>query len=241
MAQSKSSLHSTLDLIRTHPSLPDDIWYFVAAAALCGLNQPQEVAELLGYCLSHTKDGDEQLRRVRRIREALIKSAPVVGLPKVRLQYHPLVDWRLTMFQVITSLLALKRQTPAALLDSPDHTTVRTRDFTDTPAVDVLARGREFFNIVYGKKSGSLMKVMDASGTPDLGAAGRLMYSFFLSNTSVLSGKETMFVTVTGAIVTDVSLPSRHSYTAPSHYSIKGPGCSFEPYEWRSESRCQHR
>jgi hypothetical protein len=45
---------------------------------------------------------------------------------------------------------------------------------------------------------------MDSSGTPDLGMSARLMYAYFLSNINILNGMETMFVTMTGMIVTDV-------------------------------------
>jgi hypothetical protein len=70
---------------------------------------------------------------------------------------------------------------------------------------DVFARGQAFFSTVYGPNSHKLMHVMNSCGTPDLGAAGRLMYAFLLSHTDILSAKETMFVTVSGAIVSDVS------------------------------------
>ena len=115
---------------------------------------------------------------------------------------HPLV-----VVQSISALLALKAQTPPQLLDEANHGTVRTRDFTQTPPAEVLSRGQLFFDKVYGDNAASLMKVMDACGTPDLGASARLMYSFFQGNTSVLSAVESMFVSFTGAIATDVSLP----------------------------------
>jgi hypothetical protein len=83
--------------------------------------------------------------------------------------------------------------------------TSRTRDFVETPVEDVFARGQAFFSTVYGPNSHKLMHIMNASGTPDLGATGRLMYGFLLSHTNVLSAKETMFVTMSGAIVCDVS------------------------------------
>ncbi|KAH8587158.1 hypothetical protein B0O99DRAFT_642543 [Bisporella sp. PMI_857] len=156
-----------LTCIKNYPELPGDSWYFITAAALCALNRPETVADLLQHVLSG--DTKEDLRVIRRLREALIKVAPVTGLPKV-----------------ITSLLALKTRTPPELLDHDP--TIRTKDFVETPASAVLERA----------------KGLNESGTPDLGAAARLMYAFFGSNTSALSGKETMFVTTTGAIVTDV-------------------------------------
>ena len=78
--------------------------------------------------------------------------------------------------------------------------------FTETPAHEVLHRGQEFFNRIYGPKAGSMMRVLGECGSPDLAAAARLMYAFFLSNSSVLSAKETMLVIVAGGIVNGVSL-----------------------------------
>jgi hypothetical protein len=50
-----------------------------------------------------------------------------------------------------------------------------------------------------------IMHLLTTCGTPDLAAAGKMGYAFFLSHTDILSASETMFVTVSGAIVTDVS------------------------------------
>lgn len=106
----------------------------------------------------------------------------------------------------MTTILALKSVTPPELLDGKDVQTIRTRDFTETPASDVLARGAKFWDIVYGDKAASLMKALDTSGTPDVGASARMLYSFFQSNTSILTAQESQFVTFVGAIASDVSI-----------------------------------
>jgi hypothetical protein len=105
----------------------------------------------------------------------------------------------------------------------------------------VYKRGKAFFDIVYGQNSGKLMKIMDSSGTPDLGASGRLMYAYFLSNTNILSGKETMFLTMTGMIVTDVSahlfiisFPVGHA----TFLHRLGSKYAYESHERRYKSRC---
>lgn len=107
--------------------------------------------------------------------------------------------------QVIQTLLHLKRHTPAHLLDKGDLKTSRVRDFHETPAEEVFARGHEFWKIVYGEAAPKIMNLLTTCGTPDLAAAGKMGYAFFLSHTDILSASETMFVTVSGAIVTDVS------------------------------------
>jgi hypothetical protein len=72
-------LHS----LRTHASLPKHTWYFIAGVTLSMLNRPDEVGNVLRYAIDGLGERDEQLRVVRRMREALVKSAAIGGLPKV--------------------------------------------------------------------------------------------------------------------------------------------------------------
>lgn len=79
-----------LSSIRSHPQLPSHTWYFIAATTLSVLNRPDEVPKVYEHVLHHgfdpqgTKPGrDERLHILRRMREALIKSSPIGGIPKV--------------------------------------------------------------------------------------------------------------------------------------------------------------
>jgi hypothetical protein len=73
------------------------------------------------------------------------------------------------------------------------------------PASQVLQRGQNFFDNVYGKVSKRVMGQIDRSGTEDLGLTVRLMYGYILSNTSVLTAAESSFVLIAGLIPQDVS------------------------------------
>lgn len=73
------------------------------------------------------------------------------------------------------------------------------------PPSQILQRGDNFFNTVYGKVSKRVMGQMDRSGTEDLGLTARLMYGYILSNMSVLTAAESSFVLVAGLIPQDVS------------------------------------
>lgn len=84
-----------LDALRSQPHLPDDIWYIVVATTLCVLNRPEEIqlvyshAVGLGHGTAALQNGaaltdQEQLRIVRRLREALLKTSAIGGMPKVR-------------------------------------------------------------------------------------------------------------------------------------------------------------
>ena len=102
-------LHS----IRSQPHLPRSVWYYVTGVTLSALNRPDEVPKVLAYALENgaeaptttsaptptaaperherpatttavADDAAEQLRIARRMREGLVKSAAVLGVPKVR-------------------------------------------------------------------------------------------------------------------------------------------------------------
>lgn len=83
-----------LDTIRDQPDLPDDVWYLIVVTALCVLNRPEEIPAVFAHAVGKGRGGDglqngagvaepEQLRIARRIREALLKTSAIGGLPKV--------------------------------------------------------------------------------------------------------------------------------------------------------------
>lgn len=101
---------------------------------------------------------------------------------------------------------------PAHLLDEPhgDSPTNRRRDVYETPTLQVLDRGQDFFNKCYGKVAERVITALDHSGTEDLGLAVRLTYGYVLSTTAILAEAETSFVMIAGLIPQDVC-PALHS------------------------------
>lgn len=83
-----------LSSIRGQPRLPSHTWYFIASVTLSVINRPDEIPKVFNYALEHdvnTSDTakpnhDEQLKVARKLREGLVKSAAVIGLPKVCIQ-----------------------------------------------------------------------------------------------------------------------------------------------------------
>ena len=83
-----------LDTLRSQENLPGDVWYIVVAATLCILNRPEEVQTVYKHAVAQDHSGQgrnglspadpEQLRIVRRLREALLKTSAIGGMPKVR-------------------------------------------------------------------------------------------------------------------------------------------------------------
>lgn len=79
-----------LSYVRSHPQLPTHSWYFIAGVTLSVLNRPDEIPVVFQQALERgggTEDTipehSEQLTIARRMREGLVKSAAIGGLPKV--------------------------------------------------------------------------------------------------------------------------------------------------------------
>ena len=78
-----------LSSIRTIPNLPNNVYYILAGATLSTLNLTQEIPGVLRFALERGSDYmdstpsyDEKLKMARKMREAIIKLAPIAGLPK---------------------------------------------------------------------------------------------------------------------------------------------------------------
>ncbi|KAL8694416.1 MAG: hypothetical protein Q9218_000908 [Villophora microphyllina] len=188
---SRVPLISLLSSIRLTPNLPPQSWYLIAGVTFSTLNRPDALTDVLQYAIE--KDGssaEARLQITRRMREALIKAAPIGGLPKT-----------------INALFALKSVTIEALTDDPlgYSPTERSAEIYDIPSSKILHRGQLFFDQIYGKVSKRVMGQMDRSGTEDLGIVARLMYGYILSNTNVLTAAESSFVLIAGLIPQDVS------------------------------------
>ncbi|KAJ4414521.1 hypothetical protein N0V82_007867 [Gnomoniopsis sp. IMI 355080] len=190
-----------LDTLRSQPHLPDDVWYLVVATTLCVLNRPAEIQSVYNHALGPghgtacLQNGvglsdQDQLRIVRRLREALLKTSAIGGMPKT-----------------INALQQLKQAVPVHLADEPngDSLSNRRRDIYETPTSQILDRGQAFFNNCYGKVADRVMTSLDHSGTEDLGLAVRLTYGYVLSTTAILSEAETSFVMIAGLIPQDVN------------------------------------
>ncbi|KAJ4129953.1 hypothetical protein NW768_006925, partial [Fusarium equiseti] len=184
--------------IRKQPNLPRNTWYFITATTLSALNRPDELPKIL---ISATEEGqsadgsgvpsrDEQLCISRRLREALLKASAVGGMPKT-----------------INALMSLKSATPEDLLDEggTDAASPRHKDIYNTQPTQILQRGQNFFENIYGKISRRIMGQMERSGAPDLGLLARLTYGYVLSNTDVLTPAETSFVLIASLIPQDSS------------------------------------
>lgn len=79
-----------LNYLHSHPGLPAHSWYFIAGVTLSVINRPEEIPIIFQHALENggcKKDTQpeqaEQLMIARKMREGLVKSAAIGGLPKV--------------------------------------------------------------------------------------------------------------------------------------------------------------
>ena len=186
-----------LTQIRTHPLLRPKTWDIISAVTLSILNRPDEIPKIYTTSLStlpplsdEVQEHAEKLQLTRRMREALLKVAAVGGFPKT-----------------INALMELKSCTSPALLDAASSSsaspTSRTSELRSNPSA-ILSRGKAFFDAVYGKVAGRVMKQLDECGAEDLGAVVRLVYGHILSDEAVLGKAETSFCMIAGLIPQDV-------------------------------------
>lgn len=102
--------HNLLSSFHHHPALPKHTFYFIASVAFSILNRPEEIPRVWNYALSEVairgsaeeeyvqkelaggcppEVGESALTIHRKIREALLKSAAIGGLPKVCMLLFP--------------------------------------------------------------------------------------------------------------------------------------------------------
>jgi hypothetical protein len=92
-----------MNLFREHPDLPPHIWYIIAAATLTILNRSDEIPKIYEHalvfgpsCRVSRPEHEAQLTILRRMREALVKTSAVGGVPKVcvdiLLDFH-IINW----------------------------------------------------------------------------------------------------------------------------------------------------
>lgn len=101
--------HNLLSSFHHHPALPKHTFYFIASVAFSILNRPEEIPRVWNYALNEVAirgsseedyvrkelagasvpgDGESALTIHRKIREALLKSVAIGGLPKVCIRFN---------------------------------------------------------------------------------------------------------------------------------------------------------
>ncbi|GBE82767.1 hypothetical protein BKA93DRAFT_526001 [Sparassis latifolia] len=166
-------------------------WYLVAAVAFSASNKAEAVPLVFAFVLSELKLAqgresetekarEQQLRLARRIREALLQSGVLTGIPRV-----------------IDSCIALNTVMPEDLRDSkPQRNTKRSME-------DLEESGRKLFHSMYRDTADGVQSLLD-SAYQDLGWwCNTIGYGVTYGGTTLLTQVETSFTIVAALIAVD--------------------------------------
>ncbi|KAK9475147.1 AhpD-like protein [Dipodascopsis tothii] len=144
-------------------------WYYLAAVAFSACNQPDMVPVVYEVATEH----EAPATVVPRMREALLKSTPLAGLPRA-----------------INSMAALRDAAPADLRATAPERPAQTLE-------ERAEAGERTWARTYGKVADRVYAHLDTA-SPDLALfAQRDVYGSLLSHTGVLSLRETSLVVIT--------------------------------------------
>ncbi|KAI9489554.1 hypothetical protein BDB00DRAFT_607840 [Zychaea mexicana] len=184
----------------------NDLWYILAASAITSLNHPEDIEPVYALVeqsidesvkLSQSEKEEAKIHAVLRLREGILKSFIASGFPKT-----------------INGLKHLNIATPEPINAKLPKTPFRKED-----SWEAILRGRErgkaLFAKIYDKHTERVLTDMHTF-YPDLGqVAIHQLYGPVISNTSLLSGKESSLVLVTGLKAQDIAAQLRgHTYGA---------------------------
>jgi len=167
-----------LNALKTRPLLETN-WHYLSASVLTTLNKTNDVPVLYKYALEHAPSS-EHAHLTAQFRESLLKSAALIGLPRV-----------------INGLTALKDATPPEFRAS---TLLRDADRTD-----FRTDGRDLFALIYNKITNRVHGNLKLA-YPDLDwFIQNFEYGPLLACTKVLGAKETSLVVISALISQDVN------------------------------------
>ncbi|KAI8140806.1 hypothetical protein BJV82DRAFT_621146 [Fennellomyces sp. T-0311] len=183
-----------------------DLWYILAASAITALNRPEDIAPVYALVeqsidelpkLSSSEKEAAKVNAVLRMREGILKSFIASGFPKT-----------------INGLKELNLATPEQIKAKLPQTPIRKEESWET-ILQERERGRALFAKIYDRHTDRVTKDMH-NFYPDLGqVAIHQLYGPVISNTSILSGKESSLILVTGLKTLDVAAQLRgHKYGA---------------------------
>ncbi|KAI0806830.1 hypothetical protein C8Q74DRAFT_1188908 [Fomes fomentarius] len=171
------------------PQTPTHLWPVIAAVSFSASNLPEAVPLVFKQALDDLvrtqqtagqTDHDEQLVLARKIREAVLQSGFLSGIPRA-----------------INSLVALHKVMPEHLRESKP-----LRDTKKTPE-ECDRRGEELFRNIYRDSTQNVQTLLNAA-YPDLGwYCTTVGYGMTYGGTSVLAPLEVIYLMVTALIAVD--------------------------------------
>lgn len=174
-------------------SFAHDPWYLIGAVAASACNRPELCSAIIHYSLEQTLSTEQRDLQIAKAREALLKSLPLTGAPRV-----------------INALKHFKESLPA---DARSMEFARAQDTVTGSAL--RARGETQFAQTYGKVARKVQSSLRHS-YPDLELVIiQYVYGAVLSFDRVLDNRESSLVIISALVPQDVNPQLKgHLYAA---------------------------
>ncbi|PRP84285.1 hypothetical protein PROFUN_08305 [Planoprotostelium fungivorum] len=171
-------------------SSPTSLFPILSTVSIIPLNRPELTSELYKEVvigLSHAGE-DEIFTHARRMREALIKSWPLVGFPYV-----------INCMHAFKSAAATSSHGQVIHHSKPKRPANPTTDPTE--AMRLRLAGRGLFDNIYRHNSERVLNALRSSSSDLHNSAVEIAYGLVLSPSHILSNKETGLLELTGCVV----------------------------------------
>ncbi|KAI8993365.1 AhpD-like protein [Pilobolus umbonatus] len=177
------SLPSALAQIKLDSNILQDIWYLVTAVIISSVNHPEDIHHV--YKMTSTQiDNVDQISTGERDK---MRARVVLRLREALLKSHVIIGFPKT----INTLQQLSNVTP---------------DTVKTLLPDKPLRGMALFKNIYNKHTDKVIRNM-RNTHPDLAQTALYhLYGPTLSDTSILTPRETSLITVTGLMIQNIPL-----------------------------------
>lgn len=176
-------------------NLPAKTWYLIGSVTLSVSNKPECVAEIYNYVVNSMNLFNDRVECTLRIREAIMKSAPLAGVPKA-----------------INSLTALHDVTPIDILEKINNNYYKNQHYRNFEINNNIKRGELFWNHTYTKISKRVEDQLRKIHQPLWNWIIGNVYGNVLSDCSILNEQDTAIVVLSSLVPQDVPKQLRGHY-----------------------------
>lgn len=175
-------------------------WYILAITTLTASTQPYEAHQLYNYLINKPENATSDARKaiIRRLREALVKSISIVGVPKP-----------------IESILAIaKVERP----EDRDYATTRENWQADRANHE---RAMGWYDKIYARNAGDTLGLFDAH-RDFTWISTEITYGFYLSDRQVLDDLDTQLVVLPGIMIQNLKLETHWHIRGTRRLGVSG-------------------
>ncbi|CAO3624135.1 unnamed protein product [Cunninghamella blakesleeana] len=199
---SLADILSKLPKLYKNTDINKESWYLVASVIMTTLNQPQDISQVYYQVVQTTSTfgNNEEAHKafVLRIKEGILKSSPIIGIPKV-----------------INALKEFHSTIPVAIQEQlPTTSSRKVENWEDI--VHQHERGKELFNRIYGRYANKVQSSLHDS-YPDLAQVCDNVYGNILSHSEIIHPLDTSFILMASLMVQNLPSQLKGHYIGAMH------------------------